>query len=120
MDDLAEAFKVMSAALEDLRTEEDDATVKLSADAIVRTLQFADNQAQRLEHLIRALDQIGNLAASPMVDDEDSWAALRAGIRSSYTMARECEVFDGLFGPPAEPAPYAQQTGASDTGIELF
>lgn len=117
LNELTDAFKVMGAALTARGGAEGEA--KLSSDVIVQTLQFADNQAQRLEHLIRAMDQMGSLVASPNANCRASWSALRSGIRADYTMVRECEVFDSLFGPPPD-APVAAPAASGESSVELF
>ncbi|MEO0422899.1 MAG: hypothetical protein AAF184_11215 [Pseudomonadota bacterium] len=118
LDELADAFKVMGAALKASGGAEGE--VKLSSDVIVQTLQFADNQAQRLEHLIRAMDQMGSLVASPSAESTDAWAALRSGMRSDYTMVRECEVFDSLFGSPPDALAAPPPSSSGESSIELF
>ncbi|MEM9387068.1 MAG: hypothetical protein AAGA68_18545 [Pseudomonadota bacterium] len=117
LNELADAFKVMGAALE--QHGDADAEARLSSDVIVKTLQFADNQSQRLEHLIRAMDQMGSLVASAGADCGASWVALRSGMRADYTMARECEVFDSLFGAPRD-ASATSSAESAESSIELF
>lgn len=109
--ELAAAFEVLVGSVETSRIG-DDPAMRDSMAAAVRTLQFADNQAQRLEHLLRALDQMNSLLASPAHADGASWDALRAGVRASYTMERECEVYDRLFRDAAAPAPAGGDAGA--------
>ncbi len=107
---LAGAFEVMLGALDGAGATGDEA-VRRSIAVAVTTLQFADSQAQRLDHAVRALDQMANLVRSPAFEQAAAWDALRIGMRAGCTMAREVEVFDGVFG-----------TTASDSadGVELF
>lgn len=124
LDELSAAFEVLVASVQRDAPARgvSDERLRESTAAAVRTIQFADCQAQRLEHLIRALEQMASLLGSPGHLDEAAWQALRTGLRACYTMEREVEVFDRLFAGEDPVGPPATGTAVSSTGadVELF
>jgi hypothetical protein len=120
MTELGNAFQVMATTIAGVAPPDgaDDAQLAKSMQAAVRTLQFADAQAQRLEHLAQALEAMASLMRACGAASVDRWATLRAEMRASYTMARECEVFDRTLGPAGGRS--VEAAGDAEPDVELF
>lgn len=118
--DLAGAFEVMSGAIRRHGPAPAAGELRESLNAAATTLQFADAQAQRLDHLARALAHMASRLRGTDPADAAGWQALRAEMRAAYTMARETEVFDRLFGPSGEDAGSGHGGSDQDPAIELF
>ena len=95
--DLAGAFEAIAEEFARRGIDADEGHLRDSMQVALTTLQFADAQAQRIDHLARALDRMATLIMMSRAEDTDAWVALRAELREMYTMAREREVFDRLL-----------------------
>lgn len=87
--------------------------------------QFYDKLAQRLDHVIEGLSQLGELVGDPeKLSSPVEWRSLQDSIRSKYSMSQERDLFDALIAGEDAESVFKRMNEMtdqlSDEDIELF
>lgn len=75
--------------------EESGASVSRQMSQAIVAFQFYDRMSQRLTHVCRGLDELGDIVSKPeRLYSPFAWHALQQKIRAKYTMEEERAMFD--------------------------
>lgn len=142
VDTLASSFTGMASNIKDIEistaklyetyqvSEEDKTVIEENCNQIANTMQqaivafqFYDTLAQRMDHVVNCLSQMGDLVSDPKrLYSPDEWSKLQDSIRKRYTMEKERELFDAILNGEdmVEVLQRMHEVSTSDDGIELF
>jgi len=106
----------------------DTQQVSMKVHQAIIAFQFYDKLVQRLDHVCHSLSGLsGVVSDKSRLFNPGEWRSLQGQIRSKYTMAEECEMFDAVMaGKPVQEAlqEYMQarmkEVEQSGGDIELF